>query len=96
MWVHEELVDGRNLTEIINTDHVNSKYLPNVLLPSSIVAMSEIEEAAQDADILLFVVPHQFIENVVRRLKGHCKPTAIGVSLIKGITIKKDALLHPP
>ena len=28
MWVFEEEVDGRKLTEIINTDHENVKYLP--------------------------------------------------------------------
>lgn len=28
MWVFEEKVDGRNLSEIINTDHENVKYLP--------------------------------------------------------------------
>ena len=28
MWVYEEQVDGKNLTEIINETHVNVKYLP--------------------------------------------------------------------
>ena len=28
MWVYEEQVDGKNLTEIINTEHENVKYLP--------------------------------------------------------------------
>ena len=28
MWVYEEKVDGKNLTEIINETHVNVKYLP--------------------------------------------------------------------
>ena len=28
MWVFEEQVDGRNLTDIINTEHENVKYLP--------------------------------------------------------------------
>ena len=28
MWVFEEEVEGRKLTEIINTDHENVKYLP--------------------------------------------------------------------
>lgn len=37
MWVHEELVDGRNLTEIINSEHVNQKYLPDILLSDNIV-----------------------------------------------------------
>ena len=27
MWVFEEIVDGRKLTEIINTEHVNKKYV---------------------------------------------------------------------
>ena len=36
MWVHEELVNGRDLTEIINSDHVNEKYLPGIQLPDNL------------------------------------------------------------
>lgn len=28
MWVYQEEVDGKNLTDIINTEHENVKYLP--------------------------------------------------------------------
>ncbi|CAG9533314.1 unnamed protein product [Cercopithifilaria johnstoni] len=28
MWVHEEIVNGIKLTEIINTEHENVRYLP--------------------------------------------------------------------
>ena len=28
MWVYQEQVDGKNLTDIINTEHENVKYLP--------------------------------------------------------------------
>ena len=38
MWVYEELVNGRKLTEIINTDHENVKYLPGHKLPENVVA----------------------------------------------------------
>jgi glycerol-3-phosphate dehydrogenase (NAD+) len=31
MWVFEEMVNGRKLTEIINQDHENLKYLPGIL-----------------------------------------------------------------
>ena len=31
MWVFEEMVEGQKLTEIINTKHVNIKYLPGAL-----------------------------------------------------------------
>lgn len=40
-------------------------------------------QAAADADILIFVVPHQFIRKICDQLKGHLKANAIGVSLIK-------------
>lgn len=37
MWVFEETVDGRKLTEIINTEHENVKYLPGHKLPTNVV-----------------------------------------------------------
>lgn len=40
-------------------------------------------QAAVDADILIFVVPHQFISKICDQLKGHLKANAIGMSLIK-------------
>lgn len=38
MWVHEELIgeSQRKLTEIINQDHENVKYLPGVELPHNL------------------------------------------------------------
>lgn len=33
MWVFEEEVDGKKLTEIINTEHENVKYLPVSYFP---------------------------------------------------------------
>ena len=37
MWVYEEMVDGRKLSEIINTQHENVKYLPGKTIPDNIV-----------------------------------------------------------
>jgi len=39
MWVFEEMVNDRKLTEIINTDHENVKYLPGHKLPSNVVSL---------------------------------------------------------
>ncbi|XP_029362268.1 glycerol-3-phosphate dehydrogenase [NAD(+)], cytoplasmic isoform X2 [Echeneis naucrates] len=36
MWVFEEMVNGRKLTEIINTEHENIKYLPGHKLPANV------------------------------------------------------------
>ena len=47
------------------------------------IAIPDVVEAAKDADILTFVVPHQFIKRICSALFGKIKPTAIGLSLIK-------------
>jgi glycerol-3-phosphate dehydrogenase (NAD+) len=47
------------------------------------VAVPDVVEAAKDADILVFVVPHQFIRTLCSTLLGKIKPTAVGLSLIK-------------
>ena len=68
MWVFEEMVEGdKKLTEVINERHENVKYLPGIKLPENVVAVPDIVAAATDADILVFVLPHQFIER-------SCKP----------------------
>lgn len=38
MWVFEEMVDGRKLTEIINEEHENTKYLPGFKIPPNVVS----------------------------------------------------------
>ncbi|XP_077295667.1 glycerol-3-phosphate dehydrogenase 1 isoform X2 [Arctopsyche grandis] len=87
MYVYEEIIEGKKLTEIINTTHENVKYLPGHILPSNVVAVPDVVEAAKDADILIFVVPHQFIRNLCSSLLGKIKPTAVALSLIKGFDV---------
>ena len=38
MWVYEEQIDGKNLSEIINEKHENVKYLPGITLPDNVVS----------------------------------------------------------
>ncbi len=39
MWVFEEEVDGRKLTEIINETHENVKYLKGFSIPENVVSL---------------------------------------------------------
>ncbi|CAH0558679.1 unnamed protein product [Brassicogethes aeneus] len=84
MYVYEEMINGKKLTEIINETHENVKYLPGHKLPANVVAVPNVEDAAKEADILIFVVPHQFIRTLCSTLLGKIKPTAVALSLIKG------------
>ncbi|XP_077461052.1 glycerol-3-phosphate dehydrogenase [NAD(+)], cytoplasmic isoform X3 [Stigmatopora argus] len=85
MWVFEEMVNGHKLTEIINSDHENVKYLPGHKLPANVLAVPDLVEASCDADILVFVIPHQFIGKACDTMKGKIKTDALGISLIKGV-----------
>jgi len=87
MWTFEEMVDGKKLTEIINTTHENVKYLPGVKLPENVVAVPDLVDAARDADLFIFVIPHQFIARTCKTLadSGVIKESARGITLIKGI-----------
>eukprot|EP00471_Norrisiella_sphaerica_P000150 CAMPEP_0184482400 /NCGR_PEP_ID=MMETSP0113_2-20130426/3954_1 /TAXON_ID=91329 /ORGANISM="Norrisiella sphaerica, Strain BC52" /LENGTH=492 /DNA_ID=CAMNT_0026862101 /DNA_START=35 /DNA_END=1513 /DNA_ORIENTATION=+ len=89
MWVFQEIYEGRNLTDIINEDHENKKYLPDISLPDSVFAEPDLVRAASDADVLIFVTPHQFVRGICETLKGVVKPEAIGVSLIKGFEVRE-------
>ena len=87
MWVYEEMIEGRKLTEIINEDHENVKYLPGVKLPENVRAVPELLDAARDADLFVFVIPHQFISRIVGQMKGNIKDGAAAISLIKVLTV---------
>jgi glycerol-3-phosphate dehydrogenase (NAD+) len=90
MYVYEEMVDGKKLSDIINEEHENVKYLPGHKLPTSVVAVPDLVEASKEADILVFVIPHQFIRNICKQLSGKIKKTAVGLSMIKGFDIAES------
>ncbi|XP_056376066.1 glycerol-3-phosphate dehydrogenase 1-like protein isoform X1 [Hyla sarda] len=85
MWVFEENINGRKLTDIINTDHENVKYLPGHKLPENVVAVPNLSDAVKDADLLVFVIPHQFIHKICQEISGKVPSKALGITLIKGI-----------
>lgn len=74
---------GGKLSEIINTRHENVKYLPGKKLPENVRAVTDLVETCKDADILIFVVPHQFVHRICDQLKGKLEKTPIAISLIK-------------
>ena len=83
MWVYEELIDGKRLSQIINTQHENVKYLPGITLPENVTAVPDLTEATKDADILVFVLPHQFLIKICEQMKGQVKQGAFAISLIR-------------
>lgn len=90
MWVYEEeliLENGtkEKLSKVINTKHENVKYLKGIKLPDNVVAEPDLESACRNATLLIFVLPHQFLPPLLKRIKNVVHPSCRGVSLIKGM-----------
>lgn len=54
------------------------------------MAIPSLVDAAQDADVLIFLVPATFMRKLSALLVGKLKPTAVGLSLIKGFDVTDD------
>ena len=53
-------------------------------------------EAVKGADILIFVIPHQFVNRTCDTIKGHIKKDAVGMSLIKASSPGAPWTFEPP
>ncbi|ADM11473.1 glycerol 3-phosphate dehydrogenase [Encephalitozoon intestinalis ATCC 50506] len=88
MWGYREEFEGRILSDIINSERNNPKYLPGIHLPENLKAVEDICTLS-DSDVLVFALPHQYIK-AIEPLKGLVKSNCIGVSLTKGFIGAED------
>ncbi|KAL7412865.1 NAD-dependent glycerol-3-phosphate dehydrogenase C-terminus-domain-containing protein [Mrakia frigida] len=99
MWVREREVPGRGLlTELMNKEHENERYLPDVVLPSNLIAVPSLTEVVKGATLIVFCVPHQFLPPVIAELSkpGVLHPGARALSAIKGIEVNgPDIFTYP-
>ncbi|XP_028126385.1 glycerol-3-phosphate dehydrogenase [NAD(+)]-like isoform X1 [Camellia sinensis] len=94
MWVYEEVLpSGDKLSEVINQTNENVKYLPGIKLGNNVVAVPDLEHAefaVRDANMLVFVTPHQFMEGICKRISGKIREDVEAISLIKGMEVKRE------
>ena len=87
-WVRETEV-----LEAINEQHRNPLFLPDVPLSTRIVAALDEREALNRADLVLLVIPSQFMRDVVLRIR-YLVPTGVPiVCCSKGIEKKSLELM---
>lgn len=80
VWLRDE-----EQCNLLSTERINKKYLPNVQIPDNIVFTSDINEAVKKAEILLIVTPTQMIRGVLRQIKEEYKTDKIIINASKGI-----------
>ena len=80
LWAHR-----KELSDAINAERVNKRYLPAAELPASLRAESDIGAALRDAELVVEVVPSHALRGVVKEAKPHIPSGALICSATKGI-----------
>ena len=81
---------NKNVIEDININRENSRYLKSIKLPASLNATENIEEALQDADIVILAVTSQSNRETLNRIKNLVKDSTIIVNVSKGLEINTN------
>ncbi|MBT8089106.1 MAG: NAD(P)H-dependent glycerol-3-phosphate dehydrogenase [Gammaproteobacteria bacterium] len=82
MWARD-----RGTVDEINTKHSNEKYLPEAVLPKSVRATTDIEEAVAGMDVVVMGIPSQSFRGVLEQIKPHIRPWVPVISLSKGLEL---------
>lgn len=80
LWCYE-----RDVVQAVNTQHCNTRYLPDVALDESVLATPDIDAAAQGAAWIVSVSPSQHVRSTLTKAVSAISPDAQVVSASKGI-----------
>jgi glycerol-3-phosphate dehydrogenase (NAD(P)+) len=67
---------------------INADYLPGIKIPKEILITSDIEEIADDKNLIVLAVPSQFLRSVIEKVNYKSIEDTILVSVSKGIENK--------
>ena len=79
IWARE-----REVVEDINNNHKNTIYLPDIKLSENLKATASLEEAINNAEILVLAIPSKFCPDMYKKISPFLKSQYI-VSLTKGL-----------
>jgi len=80
LWANEPEV-----TESIASNRINERFLPGFILPESIAATSDLNQALDAAEIVVSVMPSQHCRDLFERMALALGPKTLFVSCTKGL-----------
>ncbi|WP_338627169.1 NAD(P)H-dependent glycerol-3-phosphate dehydrogenase [Clostridium baratii] len=75
----------KSVVNNINVDRKNDKYMKGIKIPNNIYAYTNIEDAINGADYIVFAVPSHVIRNLSKSLVGKIKKDIPIINIAKGI-----------
>ncbi len=82
-----------DVVEAINAGRGNPSYLDGVTLETGITATADLAAATRDSDIILMVVPAQFVRDISTAMAPNLQPSTPVAICAKGVEQKSGALM---
>ncbi|WP_019122471.1 NAD(P)H-dependent glycerol-3-phosphate dehydrogenase [Brevibacillus massiliensis] len=83
LWVRDE-----RIAKEISACRTNQKYLPDVVLPDTICAETDLEAAAAGKQVILLVVPSHAMRSVIRQMAPQLTADMLLIHAAKGLEIE--------
>jgi glycerol-3-phosphate dehydrogenase (NAD(P)+) len=83
LWAHE-----KEVRDSISSRRINELFLPEHAIPASVAVTGSFEEALQDAEIVVSVMPSQHCRGLFQRMRPFLKSGMLFVSATKGLEEK--------
>ncbi len=80
LWVYES-----QLCRHINADHINTLFMPDIVLSENICATNSLQDALDDVSVIFSVTPSQLIRNIWQKAKPFINENTPIVCASKGI-----------
>jgi glycerol-3-phosphate dehydrogenase (NAD(P)+) len=80
LWAHE-----KEVRDSISSRRVNQLFLPEQTIPDCVSVTGSLEDALQDAEIIVSVMPSQHCRSLFQKMRPFCKPGMLFVSATKGL-----------
>jgi len=87
LWAHE-----KEVCESIERQRVNEKFLPGQLIPNCVAPCNDLDEALEDAAIVVSVMPSQHCRRLFEQMRPHLRSETMIVSATKGL--EENSLLR--
>ncbi len=82
MWAYEP-----EIVVQINDTRINDNFLPDIAIPDTIRLTSNLDDAVRDKDLILSVIPSQFLRQTWMSASNALSPDSILISCTKGIEV---------